>query len=298
MRRPKFPRAPFPLSAPTWPGTISRPPVESTLGAQYDTAWAREKTAARVARRALQEGVLRPLVATLASPQIAGVDRLAGLEGPVIFAANHLSHLDTPVVLFSIPEQFRRRVVVAAAADYFFDRKVKAVLAALAMGAIPIERSRVGRRSADLAASVLEDEWNLVIFPEGGRSPDGWGQEFRGGAAYLAIRCNVPVVPVHLEGTRRILRKGAKVPTPSTVHVTFGPPLRAADGEDTRRFAARLEREVAALADEQATDWWTARRRAAAASTPELRGPGGVGAWRRTWALGDHKRRPTERAWP
>ena len=70
------------------------------------------------------------------------------------------------------------------------------------MGAIPIERARVGRRSADYAAGLIDDGWSLLIYPEGGRSPDGWGQTFRGGAAYLALRCGVPVVPVHLQAAR------------------------------------------------------------------------------------------------
>jgi 1-acyl-sn-glycerol-3-phosphate acyltransferase len=297
VKRPSLPRLPFPLSAPTWPGTVPRPPVEKKLGADYNTEWARKNAAARAARRVLQEGVLRPIVAALAAPVVHGDDRLRDLEGPAIFAANHLSHLDAPLVLTTIPERFRRKVVVAGAADYFFDKPLKAAWSALAMGAIPIERTKVGRRSADLAASVLADGWNLVIFPEGGRSPDGWGQEFRGGAAYLAIRCGVPVVPMHLDGTRRVLRKGATMPTPSTVHVTFGAPMRPDGGEDSRRFGARLEREVAALADERATDWWTARKRAAAGATPELRGPE-LGAWRRAWALKDHRRRPAEKAWP
>ena len=79
------------------------------------------------------------------------------------------------------------------------------------MGAIPIERARVGRRSADMAAGLIDDGWSLLIYPrEGGRSPDGWGQTFRGGAAYLSLRCNVPVVPIHVGGTGAILRKGSQ----------------------------------------------------------------------------------------
>ena len=67
----------------------------------------------------------------------------------------------------------------------------------------------------------------MLIFPEGGRSPDGWGQPFRGGAAYLSNRCDVPVVPVHLEGTGRILRKGAKRPTPAPGSRIPGPYVNA-----------------------------------------------------------------------
>ena len=92
--------------------------------------------------------------------------------------------------------------MVAGAADYFFDTRLKAVTFALSINAIPIERPRVNRTSADRAADLLDDGWSLLIFPEGGRSPDGWGQSHRPGAAWLAARTGRPVVPVHLEGTR------------------------------------------------------------------------------------------------
>ena len=288
----------FPLGQPTWPTSIDRPPVEKTTGAAYGTAWARTE-AARYVRGFLIELVMRPAVAALTAPEIDGLDRIAHLAPPVVFAANHQSHLDTPLLLTSLPERFRHRAAVAAAADYFFEDRVRSALSALAMNAIPIDRSRVSRRSADLSAELIEDGWSFVMCPEGGRSPDGWGQEFRGGAAYLSVRCDVPVVPVHIAGTGRILGKGMTRPKPGRARVTFGTPLRADDGEDTRRFAARLERVVAALADERATDWWMARKRAAAGLTPALTGPDRVGAWRRAWARDDggEQRRP-KRVWP
>ena len=78
------------------------------------------------------------------------------LEAPVIFAANHASHVDTPLLLACLPLRFRHRTVVAAAADYFFDRRWKADAFSFLLGAIPIERTKVNRRSADLAAELLE----------------------------------------------------------------------------------------------------------------------------------------------
>jgi len=298
----RLPRLPFPFSAPTVPRGVTAPARPPRAGADYDTDWAR-RYPARVARVALVEAVARPAVAALARPERHGLDRLDALAdaggGPVIFAANHHSHIDTPLLVTSIPEPWRHALFVGAAADYFFRTPLTSALSALALGAIPIERAKVGRRSADRAAGLLTDGWSMLIFPEGGRSPDGWGQPFRGGAGYLAVRCGVPVVPVHIDGTGRILRKGRTLPTPSTARVTFGAPLLPGPDDDSRRFGATIERAVAALADEATTDWWSARRRAHAGESPALAGPDAP-AWRRAWALGDPDRKRTRqrRRWP
>jgi 1-acyl-sn-glycerol-3-phosphate acyltransferase len=290
-------RLTFPYRAPGLPGGVEPLEKAPRSGVHYDSAWAR-RYPARLARWAIVEGPMRFTVRTLAAPSRRGLDRLDALKGPVIFAANHHSHLDAPLMLTSIPEPWRHKLVVAAAADYFFANRIGSAASALAMGAIPIERSKVNRRSAEAASDALADGWSLLIFPEGGRSPDGWGQGHRGGAAYLGVRCNVPVVPVHLEGTGRILGRGDKRPRPGTTTVTFGRPLWAEEGEDARRFAPRIEAAVAALADEATTDWWSARRRAAAGTTPPLSGPDAP-TWRRLWALGpDRSRRRPKRAWP
>ncbi|MHB8670492.1 MAG: lysophospholipid acyltransferase family protein [Acidimicrobiales bacterium] len=275
----------FPFRPPTWPTSVERPPPERRTGLDYDTEWAR-RAPARMARALIVDLALRPVVTLLAAPRRHGLDGLDNLEGPVIFAANHHSHLDTPLLLSALPDRFRHRTVVGAGADYFFTSRIRSAVSALVIGAVPIERTRVNRRSADGVAALIEDGWNLVIFPEGGRSPDGWGRPFRGGAAYLALRCGRPVVPVHLEGTGRVLPRGARVPSPSTVQVSFGRPLWPTEGEDSRRFAVRIEAAVAALADERATDWWSALRRAASGDTPSLCGPPeSTGSWRRSWAL-------------
>jgi 1-acyl-sn-glycerol-3-phosphate acyltransferase len=244
------------------------------------------------------DAIARPLIKVLADPTLAGLDRIEDLSGPAIFAANHASHVDTPLLLTSLPTRFRHKTVVAAGADYFFDTRWKATLWAFAIAAFPVERTRITRRSAQLASALLADGWNLIIFPEGGRTPDGWAQPFRGGAAFLSIRGNHPVVPVHIEGTRRVLKKGGKALRPASTTITFGTPLRPSDGEDTRALAARIEWAVTGLADEQATDWWTARKRSAAGASPSLAGPG-AGAWRRSWALGEGRRSSRRApAWP
>ena len=127
----------FPYRAPTHPLTVEPAPEDPKLGAHYDSDWAR-KLPARYARFFITEGLMRPVIAGLAQPERRGLDRLADLDGPVIFAANHHSHLDTGLLITSLPEPYRHQVFAGAAADYFFDKRTKATASALALNAIPI----------------------------------------------------------------------------------------------------------------------------------------------------------------
>ncbi|MBS1847267.1 MAG: 1-acyl-sn-glycerol-3-phosphate acyltransferase [Actinobacteria bacterium] len=295
-------RLEFPLRAPNVPGGVEPLPQKRTTGADYDTEWAR-RPAARVARRVVTDTIVRPLATALADPEVRGLDRLEAVEGPVIFTANHHSHLDTPLLIGALPSRFRHKVFAAAAADYFFGNRVTGAASALVLNAIPMERTKITRRSADESADLLDDGWSMLIFPEGGRSPDGWGQAFKGGAAYLAVRCGVPVVPVHIHGTDRLFPKGAKRPVPGSTVVTFGDAITALEGEDSRHFGPRIEAAVAALADEVTSDWYSARVRLHHRETPSLAGPD-TDSWRRSWELGPRKplhrgrRDKGRRSWP
>ena len=257
------------------------PPPERDTGADYDTEWSR-RYGVRLARALFVESVVRPFVHAAIPPTVEGAERLAELEGPVIFVANHHSHLDTALVASALPRRFRHHLAVAAAADYFFDTRLKATLSA-SLALVPFERTRISRRSTDLLADLLAEGWSVLIYPEGGRSPDGWGQPFQGVPAYLAMKAGVPVVPLHLAGTDEALPRGARRLKATRTSVTVGRPIYPGEGDNARRLGGRLEAEVATLADERATDWWQARRRAAAGATPPLTGPE-VAGWRRAWA--------------
>lgn len=313
IRRAAMPlaRKGFPYRKPTAPRSVEVPREPSKLGGSYDTDWARSPIA-RAARGIIVEGPMRLGVKLLTSPTVHGLDRLTDLEragaddgaAPVIFAPNHHSHLDTGVMIRSIPNAWRTELVVAAAADYFFDAQWKAVVSALALNAIPIDREVTGRTTSDRLRDLIADGHSLMIYPEGGRSPDGWGQDFKGGAAYLSARTGAPVVPVFIDGTGEIFGKGAKRPKPGRTTVTFGAPMQPEDGENTRRFNARIEAAMARLGDEALTDFWSASRRAASGANPSLTGPDFT-SWRRQWQLGDRRRRspsgrrrPRRRTWP
>jgi len=298
----------FPYRTPTVPRGVEVPPEASGLGAHYDTGWARRPLASGV-RGVITEGPIRLAARILTNPDVVGLDRLvdlARLDDPpaVIFAPTHHSHFDTGVMIRSIPFTWRRNLVVAAAADYFFDKKWKSAISALSLNAVPIDRESAGRTSSDLLTGLIADGYSLVIYPEGGRSPDGWGQDFKGGAAYLSAKTGAPVVPVFIDGTGAIFGKGMKRPKPGRTKVVFGAALTPAADESTRRFNARIESAVTVLGDEALTDYWSARQRAARGESPDLTGPE-HNSWRRDWDLADRrklgaagKRRRDKRTWP
>ena len=277
----------------------AEPYVERRESPVFPTAWSRRRPA-RVAREIVQKAALEPLFRSSVRPHVEGLDVLDRVQAPVIFAANHASHLDTPLILLSLPGQWRRRTAVAAAADYFFDTWWRAVGSAVAFNTMPIER-----RGGSLAATpgaVLDEGWNLVVFPEGTRSVDGWLGRFMGGAAWLAVEHGVPVVPVAHRGTFAVMPRGQNWPSPGrpAVTVRFGEPLRPEPGESAREFAPRVRAAVAALLDEDRTTWWESRQRVATGLTPDPAGPK-VAQWRRVWEQTEppvvESGAPAPRAW-
>jgi 1-acyl-sn-glycerol-3-phosphate acyltransferase len=267
-RRPQVPRSAEPYVLPATNGVTTND-------------WSRTRTAT-VAREALQKGGLEPVFRSQVRTRAEGLDVFAGLEGPVIFAANHSSHLDTPLVLMSLPAQWRRRTAVAAAADYFFDTWWRAVGSSLLFNTLPIDRR--GGALATTPGEVLEDGWSLLIFPEGTRSRDGWTGSFRMGAAHLAVEHGVPVVPVAHRGTFAAMPRGASWPGRGRRQLTirFGEALVPGEGETVRTFGPRIRNAVARLLDEDESDWYAALRRASSDATPDPSGPD-VAQWRRVW---------------
>jgi 1-acyl-sn-glycerol-3-phosphate acyltransferase len=194
--------------------------------------------------------------------EVRGIDNVAGV-GPFIFVANHTSNMDTPLVLTALPKDQRRRTVVAAAMDNFFMDSRTAFKTVLLFNAIPIDRHRVNRRSAEQALDLVQDHWNLIIYPEGGRTPDGNLQEFKGGAAYLADRAKATVIPTyihdsgHLRGPKYAkASKYVDAPNERRHHVivAFGTPLHCEDGENIRRLGSRIEDAVIKLGREVSGD--------------------------------------------
>ena len=122
---PSLNRLPFPYRAAPVPHSVEPLPPKRTTGIDYDTEWAR-RFGVRMARVMLLDGIVTPAVYALATPERRGLDRLEDLKqverddgsvAPVIFAANHHSHVDTPLLLASLPEPWRPRSSTKAGAS-------------------------------------------------------------------------------------------------------------------------------------------------------------------------------------
>ncbi|MCW2811039.1 MAG: phospholipid/glycerol acyltransferase [Friedmanniella sp.] len=261
----------------------------------FPTAWARTPPV-----RALRELVL---VAGLGSVlhkeltlEVYGLEDLRGYEGPALIVANHSSHLDTAVLLCTLPGQRRRRTAVAAAADYFFDTWWRAGGSAIAFNTFPIERR--GGALSGTPAELFAAGWSVVVYPEGTRSRDGYLGRFRMGAAWMAVEYQVPVIPVGIRGTYAAMPRGRGWPVKGRprVSVRYGAPIVPQPGDAPRDMAPRIRRAVQALLAEDETSWWQAQRGAQpSALTPP------PAAWRRIWQQSEPPveggQRPAPRIW-
>jgi 1-acyl-sn-glycerol-3-phosphate acyltransferase len=142
---------------------------------------------------------------------VVGKEHLDGLTGPVVFVGNHNSHMDTPVILRALPSQWRRRTAVAAAADYFYDKRRKALSVSLAFGTVPLDRGSgagVGPGQTAYLDRHIGHGGSLLVFAEGTRSRDGRVGRLRSGAALLAAEHQLPIVPIYVSGTRDAMPRG------------------------------------------------------------------------------------------
>ena len=248
------------------------------------TAWAR--TPLVVAVRDLgQAGVLRPVIRAEVALEDHGTERLPGGAGPAQRVGIHPSPQDAGGVVAPRPPTRRERTAVALTSDTFFHTWWKAGAAALGFNTFQLPETAPSadgalRFDVEPLAKVLATGWNVLVFPEGGRTRDGVVQSFHADVAAVAARLAVPVVPVGLRGTFTAMPQGTSWPRRGRprVAVRYGAALEAQPAESAEVFTARIHRAVADLIDEDASTWWQVRR----GSGPEVGDAQGA-RWRRIW---------------
>jgi 1-acyl-sn-glycerol-3-phosphate acyltransferase len=216
---------------------------------QLDVPWARCR-AARMAREGILQFLLGPLIRFYTRARVDGREQFEAIPPPVILVANHSSHLDTPTILRALPLKWRQRTAVAAAADYFYKKRAVANLVALIFNTVPIARrgGGVGSGAFDHVDRLIDQRWNLLIFPEGTRSREGDLGRLRSGAAVIAQQHRIPIVPIRVKGTHDAMPPGCNWPKRRNgflsrrhrIEVEFGPPIYPGQDEDRAAVMSRV----------------------------------------------------------
>lgn len=169
--------------------------------------------------------VAGPILKTVFRPWVTGLENVPK-KGGVILAINHLSFIDSVF----LPLVLDRRIFFLAKSDYFTGRGLKGWATKTFMngtGMLPIDRSggKASEASLNTGLKVLHDGEVLGIYPEGTRSPDGRLYRGRTGVARMILEGNVPVVPVAMIDTEKIMPQGTNIPKVRRLGIVIGEPL-------------------------------------------------------------------------
>jgi 1-acyl-sn-glycerol-3-phosphate acyltransferase len=180
--------------------------------------------------------------------RVTGVERIPR-TGPLIVAATHESFLDPLIVGAYLPRGLRymaRRTLFVAVKDGKERRRFFASAFARWAYVIELDREGADRDAVRKCLDALAEGDAVLIFPEGTRSTDGTVREFRAGVALIALRSGAPVLPISIDGTRRVWGKGRSLPRMGAgpVRLVFGEPVRYERPTRAEEAAADLRRRV------------------------------------------------------
>jgi long-chain acyl-CoA synthetase len=254
----------YPASLPGKQRTVNTGGAGAPFGEPIDfPAWNRALPIRALRRASLPTWIL-PLSKVFVSLETRGLEHLERLSGPVIFAANHQSHLDTPMILQALPARWKYRLAPAMAKEFFkphfypdqFAPKARLTnslnyyLAAAFFNAFPLPQRETGtRQTLRYIGQLVGAGYSVLIFPEGKRTENGEIGRFQPGVGMIAARLDVPVVPVRLDGLDRILHHSWKFPRRGRARVLFGSPM-SLHGNDYAANARQVEEAVRRLTDE------------------------------------------------
>ena len=185
--------------------------------------------------------VAGPILKTVFRPWITGLENIPR-EGGVILASNHLSFIDSVF----LPLVIDRRIYFLAKSDYFTGKGLKNKLTKhflLGTGMLPIDRSggKASEASLNTGLAVLARGEQLGIYPEGTRSPDGRMYRGRTGVARMILEAGVPVIPIAMVDTEKVMPTGRRIPKVARIGIIFGEPLDFSrfQGLESDRFVLR-----------------------------------------------------------
>ena len=237
---------------------ITAAPQDAEVAEPVDFPSWNRRWPVRIIRRVSQATWILPLGRIFAWVRVRGLENIAHLDGPVVFAANHQSHFDVPVILMAMPGRIRKTIAPAMAKEFFkahffpqdfsrrqvFTNRLNYYLSAFFFNTFPLPQREAGaRQTLRYIGEVTGDGFSVLIFPEGVRSASGDMKPFRGGIGMIGSRLGIPIVPVRIDGVDRVLHTSWKWPKAGPVSVTFGTPMRLS-GDNYGDLAKQVEQAV------------------------------------------------------
>ena len=174
-----------------------------------------------------------------------GIDKIDP-RGSYVIASNHASYMDTPVILSTIPVQFR----FLAKSGLFKIPLLGSHLKRAGHIAVPRDDPRAAVKTmTEAAKNIREKSISMLIFPEGSRTPDGELHPFKEGVAYIAIKAGVPILPVALIGTRAVVPIDSGIVKPGKVVVRVGDPIATTNLtlRDRERITGEVRQQIVSM---------------------------------------------------
>jgi len=214
----------------------------------------------RLVRRVTLSAGLLPATGYFMQLTVQGREHVDHLATPVLFAANHQSHMDTPAIYQALPSPLRYRVAPAMLKEYFgphfgltpaplpqrLASSAAFYFACQCFNAFPLPQRESPRAAFRYMRELNADGYSILIYPEGLRSDSDRILPFKRGVGMLALHLNLPVVPIRLEGLEKVLHKDARWAKRGPARVAFGPPMYPGD-DDAGTFTSRIEAAVHSL---------------------------------------------------
>lgn len=199
--------------------------------------------------RTIFQFIMFPFVSILYRHKYIGSENLKTLKKPTVFASNHVSLIDTFVILFSLPFKIRLRLTTVMSIEHHFPRYFNGtghnirrffeatgfyLFICLFLNVVPLSRTHGFRQSLENIGSLIDKGWNVLIFPEGAITIDGNIKEFEPGIGIIAKDMKVPIVPIRIDGLHDILHNGilplGHFPKIPLVRVSYGKQVETMEG--------------------------------------------------------------------